>query len=255
MVRDLDDVEIVLDDEHRVARVHQPLQNLDQLVHVRHVQAGRRLVENIERAARGTAGELRGELDALGLAAGERRGALAELDIAEADVDERGDLIADARQIVEEGQRLLRGHVEHVRDIFALIEDLQRLAVIPLAVADLAGDEDVRKEVHLDLHEPVAAAGLAAAALGIEREPARAVAARARVGRRGEQVADVVEDAGIGRGVGARHAADGALVDADDLVEVLQALDVVEFPRPRAGTVEAAGELFIEDLVDEARFA
>ena len=40
----------------------------------------------------------------------------------------------DARQIVEEGQRLLRGHVEHVRDIFALIEDLQRLAVIPLAL-------------------------------------------------------------------------------------------------------------------------
>ena len=122
-------------------------------------------------------------------------------------------------------------------------------------MADLAGDEDVREEVHLDLHKSVAAAGLAAAALGIEREPARAVAARARVCRRGEQVADVVEDTGVGRGIGARHAADGALVDADDLVEVLQALNAVEFPRPRAGTVEATGELFIEDLVDEARFA
>ena len=52
VIGDLDDVEIVLDDEHRVARVHQPLQDLDELVHVRHVQARRRLVEDVERAAR-----------------------------------------------------------------------------------------------------------------------------------------------------------------------------------------------------------
>ena len=36
---------------------------------------------------------------------------------------------------------------------------------------------------------------------------------------------------------------------------MLQALNAVEFPRPRAGTVEAAGELFIEDLVDQGGFA
>ena len=92
-------------------------------------------------------------------------------------------------------------------------------------MADLAGDEDVREEVHLDLHKSVATAGLAAAALGIEREPARAVAARARVCRRGEQVADVIKEIGICRWVRARRAPDGALVDADDLVEEFLALD------------------------------
>lgn len=70
IVRDLDDIKIVLDDEHGIARVDQPLQYLDQLVHVRHVQARRRLVEDIERAARRSSGKLRCELDALRLAAG-----------------------------------------------------------------------------------------------------------------------------------------------------------------------------------------
>ena len=48
----LDDVKIVLNDKNRIAGVDQTLQNLDELVHVRHVQAGCRLVENVERAAR-----------------------------------------------------------------------------------------------------------------------------------------------------------------------------------------------------------
>ena len=255
IVRDLDDIKIVLDDEHGIARVDQPLQDLDQLVHVRHVQARRRLVEDIERAARRSSGKLRCELDALRLAAGERRGALAELDIAEAHVDERGDLIADARQIVEEGQRLLRRHVKDIRDVLALVQNLERFAVVPLAAADLAGDENVGQKVHLDLHKAVAAARLAAAAFRVEREPARAVAPRARVGRRREQVADVVKYARIRRRIGAWHTPDGALVDADDLVQMLQPLDAVKFPRTGAGTVEAACKLFIENFIDEARLA
>ena len=45
----LDHVEVVLDHEHRVARVHQPLQHLEQLLDVGEVEAGRRLVEDVER--------------------------------------------------------------------------------------------------------------------------------------------------------------------------------------------------------------
>ena len=68
IIRDLDDVKVVLDDDDRVPRVHELLQHIHKPVHIRDVQAGRRLVEDIERAACGAAGELRGELDALGLA-------------------------------------------------------------------------------------------------------------------------------------------------------------------------------------------
>ena len=48
----LDHVEIVLDHEHRVAAVDEPLQHLEQLLDVGEVQPGRRLVEDVERLAR-----------------------------------------------------------------------------------------------------------------------------------------------------------------------------------------------------------
>jgi hypothetical protein len=53
---------------------------------------------------------------------------------------------------------------QHVVDGLALVADLQRLAVVALAVADVAGHVDVRQEVHLHLDQAVALAGLAAAA-------------------------------------------------------------------------------------------
>jgi hypothetical protein len=59
--------------------------------------------------------------------------------------------------------------------------------------------------VHLDLDEPVALARLAAAALHVEREAPRAVAADLRLGHLGEQLAHGREQpvyvAGLERGV------------------------------------------------------
>jgi hypothetical protein len=74
----------------------------------------------------------------------------------------------------EEARGLLDRHVQHVGDRLALEDDLQRLAVVALALADVAGDVDIRQEVHLDLDDAVALAGLAAATLDIEGETARA---------------------------------------------------------------------------------
>ena len=63
--------------------------------------------------------------------------------------------------------------------------------------------------------------------LTLKREAAGLVAARLGLGQAGEPVADRREGAGVGGRVGARRAADRRLVDVDDLVEVLQALDAV----------------------------
>src|SRR6185503_14292677 len=103
--------------------------------------------------------------------------------------------------------------------------DLERLAVVTAAVAHVALHEDVRKEVHLDLHQSVALAMLATPALHVEREPPRAVAAHLGLRELGEQVADESERAGVGRRVRAWRAADRALVDVHHLVEVLDTLD------------------------------
>jgi hypothetical protein len=47
---------------------------------------------------------------------------------------------------LEELERLVGGHVEHLGDVLALVEHLERLAVVALAAADLAGDVDVGRK-------------------------------------------------------------------------------------------------------------
>jgi hypothetical protein len=84
----LDDVQIVLDHEDRVAQVGQAIEHIQKVLDVGEVQAGRGLIEDVERVAGGVFAELRGQLDALGFAAGELGAGLADLDVGEADVVE-----------------------------------------------------------------------------------------------------------------------------------------------------------------------
>src|SRR5262249_55960029 len=60
-----DDIEVVLDDDDRVAHGHEPIENAEQLFDVVEVQARRRLVEDVERAARLALAELAAQLDSL----------------------------------------------------------------------------------------------------------------------------------------------------------------------------------------------
>ena len=92
------------------------------------------------------------------------------MDVVEADPGERLHLLADGRHRLEEVARLLDRHVEHVGDGLLAVLHLERLAVVALALAHVAGDVDVGQEVHLDLDDAVAGAGLAAPALHVERE-------------------------------------------------------------------------------------
>src|SRR5882724_6787318 len=73
----LDDVKVVLDDEHGVAEIDETLQDGEKLSNVVEVQASGGLVENVERAAGLALRKLAGQLDALGFTAGESRGGLA----------------------------------------------------------------------------------------------------------------------------------------------------------------------------------
>ena len=82
----LDDVEVVLDDDDRVAGLDEPVEHLEQLLDVGEVEAGRRLVEDVQGLAGRAPRQLGRELHALRLAAGQRRRRLAEVDVAEPDV-------------------------------------------------------------------------------------------------------------------------------------------------------------------------
>src|SRR5712691_10636480 len=89
-VRAFDNVEIVLDDNHRMAGIGEALENLQQHAHVVEMQASRRLVEKKKRRLGRSVGRLRevrqmtNELQSLALAARKRVDRLAQPQISQA---------------------------------------------------------------------------------------------------------------------------------------------------------------------------
>jgi hypothetical protein len=109
--------------------------------------------------------------------------------------------------------------------------------------------------VHLDLLLAVALARLAAAARLVEAEAPRLVAAHLRLRQLREQLPDQVEDAGVRRRVRRRCVADGALIDVDDLVDLLQAEDVVVGRDHRPRPVQPPRQRLIQHLVNKRALA
>ena len=172
---------VVLDHEHGVAEVAQPLEGRDQLAVVALVEPDRGLVEDVEHADE-LAADLRGEAQPLGLAAGERRSRAVELQVADADVLEEGQPLADllddplADQLlglgqleaVEELDRALNGQLRQLVDVLLADGDREHLGLEARAVADRAGPE---AHVLLDPLALLARVGLAVAALEARDDP------------------------------------------------------------------------------------
>src|SRR5262245_43825078 len=114
-----DHVEVVLDHDHRVAGLDQAVEHAEQLAEILEVEARGGLVEDVDRAARRGARQLARELDALRLAARQRRRRLTELEVAEADFGERADARDHRRLVLEHAERLVDGEVEHLGDVEA----------------------------------------------------------------------------------------------------------------------------------------
>ena len=143
---------VVFDDEHRVAQVAEFFQRFDEAIVVALMQADGGLVEHVEDAAQARA-DLRGETDALALAAGERGGVAVERKVVEADGAEKfealGDLAAEA--LGDEGlalgelqvdggrERAIEREGGEVGDGKAADLDGERLRAQALAAAHRAG--------------------------------------------------------------------------------------------------------------------
>src|ERR1043166_7063076 len=122
-----DQVEVMFDHDDGMAGINEPLQNLDQAFHVRHVQSDWRFFEDEEVAFLGAAevarvlfqaGEKMGdELDALGFAAAEGGAGLAELQIAEAGIAQGLERTDNLLKAGEEFDSFLNAHFEDAGDI------------------------------------------------------------------------------------------------------------------------------------------
>ena len=97
----LNDVQMMLDNNHRVAKVCQSMEHVKQLLHVIEMQARGGFVENVERLSGRPLAEFARKLDALRFSAGESRCGLAQPDIAEAHVDQRLQLCINLRHSFE----------------------------------------------------------------------------------------------------------------------------------------------------------
>ena len=198
---------------------------------------------------------MRRNLDALRLAARQRRRRLAEPQITEADFVEHLQPAQHLWRAAEERQRLAHGHVEHLRDRLVLVPHLEHLRLEAAAVALLARHEDVGEKLHLDAHFAFALTRLAAAAGHVEREVARGEAARLGVLGRREQLADRIEGLEVGHRIRPRRAANRRLIDQHDVADELVALE----PAMRADLAipVALGALHrgVEHVVHQRRLA
>src|SRR6266571_2422174 len=105
----------------------------------------------------------------------------------------------------------------------AFVAHRERFRIVAAAAANFAHHVNVGKKIHFDAAEAVSLAGFAAAAFYVETEAPGAVAALARFGKHGEEIADGRENTGVGGGIRAWGAADGGLIDFDDFVDLVGA--------------------------------
>src|SRR5947209_12401527 len=127
--------------------------------------------------------------------------------------------------------------------------DGQRFGIVAASAADLARDVNIRKKIHFDAAQTIALAGFAAAAFYVEAEAARAVAAFARFGKHGEELANGGEHASVGGRIGAWGATDRCLVDLDDFVDLIGADDFAVGSGRLLGAIKFLGESAIKNVV------
>jgi len=251
----LDDLQVVLDDDHGVAQLHQSVQEAQQFADVIEMETRRRLVQQIESASRRALAKLASQLDTLRLTSRQGGGGLPQVDIPQPHLIERRENSFDRWDIAKRLPRLLDRQIENIGDIQPFVPHGQSLAIVPAPTAHLAGDIDIGQEVHLDLDLPIALAGLTTPTLDVEAESAGLVPTFSRFRGFRHQAAKMSEDVGIGRRVRSGSAADGALVDGDDLVQMIQTLDPLVGTSPFSRPIEVRGQSLVEDVVDEAALA
>ena len=166
---------VVLDHEHGVAEIAQALECPDQLVVVPLVKADRRLVQDVEHADE-LGADLRRQPQPLCFPSRQRRRGAVELQVADADVVEKhqalADLLHDARadellglrelELVQEFERTGDGHLRELVNVLVADRDGEHLGLQAGAVADRAWPEG---HVLLDAFALRGGVGLAVAPL------------------------------------------------------------------------------------------
>src|SRR6202046_4537128 len=90
------------------------------------------------------------------------------MNVAEANVNQRLQLLLDLRNVFENRQRVEDRHFQQVGDGGAVFLPRQRLVVVAASAADLAEHVNIGQKIHLDAALALALASLATSAGNVE---------------------------------------------------------------------------------------
>ena len=262
-----DDVQVVLDDDERMPRLQQLAEGPHELGDIVEVQPGGGLVEQEQRALLGHAlggrsggfGQEARELQALGLAAGQRGHGLAQAHVVQAHVHQRLQPRHHLAVVAEQRGRLADGELQHIghRELTRPAHDLhvQDLGTEAPAVAVRAAQVHVRQELHLHVLEARTPAGGAAPIASVEAEHAGGVAALGRQRRTREQLAHLVEGTHVAGRVAARRLADGRLVHEHRIGQPVGAQQLAMRPGRLGGLAEVARQGGVQHVLHQRALA
>src|SRR5437660_1314393 len=117
---------------------------------------------------------------------------------------------------------LAYGHLQHLIDVLALVQNLENTAFVSCPFALFADQFDVGQELHLDSDRSIALTDLTTATGDIEGKTSGIVTARLRLTRGSENVADVIECLDIGHRIRSWSASNGTLVHENNVGYPLQ---------------------------------
>src|SRR5579862_5161706 len=117
------------------------------------------------------------------------------------------------------------GEVQDLVNILAAIAYIENLRLVASSFALFADQFDVGEELHFHRDRAVALAGFAAASGNVEGKMPGGKASLLGLGKGSKEVADAVEGLDVGNRIGARRSADRGLVDQNDVVNEIVALD------------------------------
>ena len=124
-----DHVQIVFNDDHRIAAIDQLVEHIQQQADIVEVKSGGRFVKQVERFARIDSGQLGSQFDALGFAAGKRGGGLPQPQDSPAPLAAGCSAAERWHEVLEEASRFGDRHFQHIGDRLVSVLDLQSLAI------------------------------------------------------------------------------------------------------------------------------
>jgi len=186
------DVQVMLDDNHRIAQFDQPIELSHQSLNVRWMQPGGRFIQNIQRASALVALQFCREFYTLRFAARQFSCGLPQPQVSQTDLLQNHEGMSYLRLLRKELACAVHCHRQNFRDVSAAMFYFQCLRVVACSVASRAGCVYARHEQQFHTNEAFAFAGFTPALSDVEREPA----GRVMPGARGFSIGEGVD--GIG---------------------------------------------------------